>query len=70
MEGELSGLEARLGVLLQQFVRLRAENLELRQQVAAHNDERARLAARLAEARQRIEGLIRQLPEERTQKAA
>ena len=70
MESELSGLEAKLDGLVKQHVRLRAENHDLRQQVASRTDECARLKARLEQARARIEGLLKQLPDEPAQKAA
>ena len=63
MDSELAGLEQKLSQLVQRLDALRAENRELRQQVAARTDENSRLAEKLAAARTRIEALLKQIPE-------
>ena len=66
MDSELAGLEEKLGQLVQRLNTLRAENSELRQQLAARTDENARLAEKLVAARTRIEALLKQIPETET----
>jgi cell division protein ZapB len=63
MDGELSSLEEKLTQLVQRLEALRAENRELRQQLAARTDENARLGEKLNAARTRIEALLKQIPE-------
>ena len=63
MEPELTHLEEKLAQLVQRLQALRAENRELRQQLAARTDENARLGEKLAAARTRIEALLKQIPE-------
>ncbi len=66
MDSELSGLEQRVAQLVQRLGVLRAENRELRQQLAARTDENARLAEKLSAAKSRIEALLKQIPETET----
>jgi len=66
MDSELAGLEEKLGQLVQRLNALRAENRELRQQLAARTDDNSRLAEKLAAARTRIEALLKQIPETET----
>jgi cell division protein ZapB len=63
MEPELTHLEEKLALLVQRLQALRAENRELRQQLAARTDENARITEKLAAARTRIEALLKQIPE-------
>jgi cell division protein ZapB len=63
MQEELDTLEEKLDQVVQMLTRLRAENVELRQQVAAKTDEIARLAEKLTAARARVENLLKQIPE-------
>jgi cell division protein ZapB len=63
MDPELSALEEKLGQLVQRLDALRAENRDLRQQVAARTDENSRLGEKLAAAKTRIEALLKQIPE-------
>jgi cell division protein ZapB len=63
MDGELSSLEEKLAQLVERLEALRAENRELRQQLAARTDENARLGEKLNAARTRIEALLKQIPE-------
>ena len=63
MESELTHLEEKLAQLVQRLQALRAENRDLRQQLAARTDENARLGEKLTAARTRIEALLKQIPE-------
>ncbi len=63
MEQELTDFEAKLNHFVQLFLRLRSENNELRQQLAAKTDESRRLDEKLEAARVRVEGLLKQIPE-------
>jgi len=63
MEPEFTHLEEKLAQLVQRLHALRAENRELRQQLAARTDENARLGEKLSAARTRIEALLKQIPE-------
>jgi uncharacterized protein (TIGR02449 family) len=63
MHQELDSLEKTLDQVVQRLARLRADNVELRQQVATKTDEIARLAEKLATARARVENLLKQIPE-------
>ena len=63
MQEDLDSLEGQIALVVQMLSRLRAENIELRQQVAAKTDEIARLAEKLTAARVRVENLLKQIPE-------
>ena len=63
MDPELAALEERIEQLVQRLTALRAENRDLRQQLATRTDENARNAEKLAAARTRIEALLKQIPE-------
>jgi cell division protein ZapB len=62
MESELSQLEAKAAKAVEQCERLRAENQDLRQQLAARADEVKRLTEKLDESRRRIEALLARMP--------
>jgi cell division protein ZapB len=66
MDAEFSSLEEKLDQLIQRLDALRAENRDLRQQLAARTDENARLGEKLAAAKTRIEALLKQIPETET----
>jgi cell division protein ZapB len=63
VEPELAALEERIEQLVQRLAALRAENRDLRQQLAIRTDENARNVEKLAAARTRIEALLKQIPE-------
>jgi cell division protein ZapB len=63
MDAEFSNVEEKLDQLVQRFNALRAENRELRQQLAAKTDDNVRLGEKLVAARTRIEALLKQIPE-------
>jgi uncharacterized protein (TIGR02449 family) len=63
MDAELSALEAKVELAVQQLKQLREEGRELRQQLAAKMDDNVRLTEKLAVAKARIEALLKQIPE-------
>lgn len=60
---QLDDLEGKLSLLLERWQALRQENLRLRQQVVALENDNKLLTERLAEARERVENLYNQLPD-------
>ena len=69
MEADIQRFEDKLNHFVTLFQRSRAENSELRQQLAAKSDEVKRLAEKLDHAKTRIEALIVQLPENESERA-
>lgn len=63
MEADIQRFEEKLNHFVTLFQRLRSENNDLRQQLAAKGDEVKRLAEKLDHAKTRIEALVEQLPE-------
>ncbi|MGB8855877.1 MAG: DUF904 domain-containing protein [Burkholderiales bacterium] len=63
MDNELSDLEQKLTQFALLFKQMRAENIELRQQLLVKSDEATRLAAKVEAARTRLEALLDQVPE-------
>jgi cell division protein ZapB len=63
MEADIQRFEEKLNHFVTLFQRLRSENNDLRQQLAAKGDEVKRLAEKLDQAKTRIEALVVQLPE-------
>ncbi|SDG52003.1 hypothetical protein [Propionivibrio dicarboxylicus] len=66
MKNELDALERKIGQIVGLNAALRAENLQLRQQLVTAEAEREEMAARMAAACERIEQLVQQLPESKT----
>ena len=62
VEAEFKSLEDKVAQFVSLCERLRAENLELRQQLAAARSDAKRLHEKIDGARTRIEGLIEKLP--------
>ena len=62
MESEFSSLEAKVAQFVSLCERLRAENVELRQQLAAAHSDARRLHEKIDGARARLEGLLSRLP--------
>lgn len=60
---QLDDLEGKLSLLLERWQALRQENLRLRQEVVALENDNKLLNERLAEARERVENLYNQLPD-------
>ncbi len=64
MQSELDALDQKLSQLVQLAQRLRAENLQLRQEVAAALSQQRKSQDKVSEATQRLEKLLSQLPED------
>ncbi len=62
METEFTSLEAKVAQFVTLCERLRAENVELRQKLAAARTDAKRLNDKIDGAKARIEGLISRLP--------
>ena len=62
METEFNSLEAKVAQFVTLCERLRSENHELRQQLAAARSDAKRLHDKIDGARARLEGLITRLP--------
>ncbi len=63
MDHEISDLEQKLTQFAQLFKQMRAENIELRQQLLVKSDEATRLNTKVEAARARLEALLEQVPE-------
>ena len=64
MEAELKALEDKISQLVQLCQRLRTENLQLRQEMAGVQNENSLLAGKIGTAKDRLEQLLQQIPEE------
>lgn len=64
MNDPLGGLERKVELIIAQCAELRAENHRLRDRVGSLEEEKQQLAARMAVARERLEGLMDRLPAE------
>lgn len=62
MEAELSSLEAKVAQFVALCERLRAENSELRSQLATAQSDAKRLHEKIDGAKTRLEGLLNRLP--------
>lgn len=62
MEAEFSSLEAKVAQFVALCERLREENRELKQKLAAAQSDAKRLNEKIDGARSRLEGLINRLP--------
>ena len=62
MEAEFRSLEAKVAQFLTLCERLRAENTDLRRQLAAAQSDAKRLHEKINGAKDRLEGLINRLP--------
>lgn len=63
MEAELNALEERIRQAAELCQRLRSENTDLRQRVAKLESDNKRLGDKINGAKERLEGLLRQIPE-------
>lgn len=63
MEAEFASLETKVAQFVSLCERLRGENVELRQQLAAAQQESLRLSDRIESAKARLEQLIARLPD-------
>jgi len=64
MEAELDSLDDKINQLVQLCHRLRKDNHELRQQLAAATNESKQLSEKIENARLRLESLLTRLPED------
>jgi len=64
MDADIDSLDARIGQLIQLCQRLRKDNTDLRQELAAARLENSRLGQRIEAARVRLEALLENMPEE------
>ena len=64
MESELKSLEGKLDQFVELCQKLRADNQQLRQQLASALDQRRRLEEKLSSAATRLETLLGQIPAE------
>jgi cell division protein ZapB len=62
VETEFTSLEAKVAQFVTLCERLRAENVELRQQLAAARNDAKRLHEKIDGAKARLEGLLARLP--------
>ena len=63
METELNSLEEKIAQIVQVCHRLRADNNELRQQLAAAQNQNKHLTEKIESARTRLETLLTRIPE-------
>ena len=63
MDAELVALEDRIRQAVDLCQRLRGENSDLRQRVVQLQSENRKLADKITSARERLEGLLEQIPE-------
>ena len=63
VEAEFSSLEAKVAQFVHVCERLRAENGELRQQLAAAQNDAKRLSDKIEGARSKLESLVARLPD-------
>ena len=63
MEAELKALEEKIAQIAQLCQQLRTENTQLRQQLAAALNDNKRLSDKVADATDRLENLLQQIPE-------
>jgi len=64
MEGDLKSLEQKLGQFVELCQRLRADNQQLRQQLASAMSDNKDLNEKIGTAANRLENLLNQIPEE------
>ena len=64
MEGDLRSLEQKLGQFVELCQRLRADNQQLRQQLASAKSDNKQLNEKIGTATNRLENLLNQIPEE------
>lgn len=64
METELKSLEQKIAQFVEMCQRLRADNQQLRQQLAAALSENRQLDEKIGNATSRLENLLNQIPEE------
>ncbi len=63
MDAELRSLEQKISQFIDLFQRLRADNQQLRQQLASALNENQQLQEKISNATNRLESLLTQIPE-------
>jgi cell division protein ZapB len=63
MDAELNTLDEKISQLVGLCQRLRTENIQLRQQLAATTDQNKQLTDKISGAQNRLESLLQQIPE-------
>jgi len=64
MEAELKSLEKKISQFIELSQRLRTDNQQLRQQLAAALNEKRQLEEKIGNATSRLENLLNQIPED------
>ena len=64
VDAELKSLEQKINQFVELFQRLRADNQQLRQQLASALNENRQLEERISNATSRLENLLNQIPED------
>ncbi|MBI4189973.1 MAG: hypothetical protein HY525_05485 [Betaproteobacteria bacterium] len=64
MDAELKSLEEKVNQFVTLCQRLRADNHQLRQQLASAQNENKQLSGKIGDAKTRLETLLTQIPEE------
>ena len=64
MDAELKSLEEKINQFVTLCQRLRADNHQLRQQLASTQNENKQLSEKVGDAKTRLEALLTQMPEE------
>ena len=64
MDAELKSLEDKINQFVTLCQRLRADNHQLRQQLASTQNENKQLSEKVGDAKTRLEALLTQMPEE------
>lgn len=66
MEKDLDALSSKVAEMVKIVAKLRDENLQLRQQLAAKSDENTRLSEKISAATTRLEAVLAKIPEKET----
>jgi cell division protein ZapB len=64
MDADLKSLEQKLGQFVELCQRLRADNQQLRQQLASAMSDNKQMSEKIGTATNRLESLLQQIPEE------
>jgi cell division protein ZapB len=64
MDADLKSLEQKLGQFVELCQRLRADNQQLRQQLASAMSDNKQMSEKIGTATDRLESLLQQIPEE------
>ncbi|MSQ58837.1 MAG: hypothetical protein EXR36_04130 [Betaproteobacteria bacterium] len=64
MESEITNLEGKINQLVQLCQRLRHDNNDLRQQLAASQSDNKQLSEKISNAKERLETILSRIPED------